>query len=291
MSASPNWRRVRRDHRCPICDRPDWCLVTADGSAAICARVESAKRCGEAGWLHRLRDSDFYRPARRIVRSIRLTTAGPRPDLAQLAVAYQRAVDPGQLDSLATSLGLTPDSLVTLGIGWSAEHSAWAFPMRDADHRVLGIRLRRANGFKFAVTGSKEGLFLPAGTEPNSSPLLVCEGPTDAAALLEMRFANVVGRPSCTGGIRLLVDLVRKWRPPEVVVVSDGDEPGRRGADNLASVLLAYVSTVRVIAPPVGIKDARDWLRAGATREAVEEAIAAAPARRLTVRVVAVQRG
>jgi hypothetical protein len=290
MSANSPWQRVRRDRRCPICDKLDWCLVAADGSAAICARAESAKRCGEAGWLHRLRDSDF-RPARRIVRSVRLTTAGPRPDLARLAADCQRAVDLSRLESLATSLGLTCDSLLSLGIGWSAERGAWAFPMRDADHRVLSIRLRRDNGFKFAVTGGKEGLFLPTGTEADSSPLLVCEGPTDAAALLEMGFNAVVGRPSCTGGIKLLVELVKRKRPAEVAIVADGDEPGRLGADNLASVLVAYVSAVRVIAPPAGVKDVRDWLRAGGTWEAVEQAIAAAPARRLTVRAVGVQKG
>jgi hypothetical protein len=40
---------------------------------------------------------------------------------------------------------------------------------------------------------------------------------------------------------------------------------------------------VRVIVPPNGIKDARDWLRAGGTRQDVEEAIRAAAERRLRV--------
>jgi hypothetical protein len=55
----------------------------------------------------------------------------------------------------------------------------------------------------------------------------------------------------------LLVALVRRRLPPEVVVVADDDEAGRRGADNLASVLVAYAPAVRVIAPPEGVKDAR----------------------------------
>ena len=48
------WQRVTKSCRCPVCGRPDWCLIAADGTAAICARVQSGKRCGEAGWLHRL---------------------------------------------------------------------------------------------------------------------------------------------------------------------------------------------------------------------------------------------
>jgi hypothetical protein len=101
-------------------------LLSADGSAAICARVESAKRCGEAGWLHRLRDNDF-RPARRFVRTVRLTTADPRPDRSTLAAAHQRAVDAERLDALARSLGLSVHALMALGIGWSDRHGAWSF--------------------------------------------------------------------------------------------------------------------------------------------------------------------
>jgi DNA primase len=153
--------------------------------------------------------------------------------------------------------------------------------MRNPSGEVLGIRLRRPDGGKFAVKGSKDGLFLPAmdGSEPDG-PLLICEGPTDTAALLDMGFGNVVGRPSCTGGTRLLVQLVRRRLRPEVVIVADGDGPGRRGADSLASVLVVYAPAVRVIQPPGAIKDARAWLLAGGMRSEVQEAIDAAPVRR-----------
>ena len=53
MSDRSEWRRVRCDRPCPICKQCDWCLLAVDGSVAICAWTESAKRCGEAGWLHR----------------------------------------------------------------------------------------------------------------------------------------------------------------------------------------------------------------------------------------------
>lgn len=42
-----DWRRVTRAELCPVCGRPDWCLVTGpEGglTAAICARTESPKR-------------------------------------------------------------------------------------------------------------------------------------------------------------------------------------------------------------------------------------------------------
>jgi len=254
--------------------------VATDGSAAICARTESDKRCGEAGYLHRLRDSDFQ--PWRSVRSVRLPTAGPRHDLANLAARYRDYVKPSELQSLARSLGLTRDSLAAFGIGWSVPDRAWSFPMVDPSGAVLGIRLRRPNGSKFAVRGGKEGLFIPA-VESTDNRLLICEGPTDAAALLDLGFRSEVGRPSCTGDVKLLVDLVRQRHQAEVVIVADCDEPGQRGADNLASVLVAYVAAVRVIRPPDGIKDTRAWLQAGGDRQAVEQAIEAVPARRLTV--------
>ena len=62
----------------------------------------------------------------------------------------------------------------------------------------------------------------------------------------------------------LLMELVQKSKPSGVVVVSDVDANGvgQRGAETLAAVLVAYSRSVRVITPPAGVKDAREWKRA-----------------------------
>lgn len=290
MNDRNQWRRVCRNRPCPICERPDWCLVAADDSAAICARTESPKRCGKAGWLHRLRD-DGWRQLRRRVRSVALGMAGRLPDLAELASNYRAAVDPAQLDMLARALGLTVNALTALSIGWSTQYHAWSFPMSDATGAILGIRLRRSNAHKFAVPGGREGLILPSEMPDTTEPrLLVCEGPTDTAALLDLGYTSIVGRPSCTGGGKLLVVLVQQRHPDEVVILGDGDEPGQRGADNLASVLQCYVPIVRVVIPK-RFKDVREFVRAGGTRKQLDDAISAAPVRRLAVRAVAAGRG
>jgi hypothetical protein len=284
MISSSRWRRVNRHHPCPICGRPDWCLFTGtenDPDAAICPRVESPKRCGEAGWLHRMRDDLFQSVGRQVIRAVSISSTAPRLDLAALSSQYRIAVNPEALDGLARYLGLSVESLTALGIGWSTQHWAWSFPMSDANGNVLGIRLRRPNGFKFAVRGSKDGLFILEESETAHSPLLIAEGPTDVAALWDMGFRNVAGRPSCTGGIKLLCELVRRRRRPEVVIIADRDTPGQHGAEDLASVLLAYSSGVCIITPPDGIKDARAWLQAGVTRQYVQQAINSAPVRRL----------
>ena len=290
MTPRNDWCRVSRGNPCPICEKPDWCAVSADGTVALCQRVESSRRVGEAGWLHRLKDA--RNDERRTVRTIWLDRGeGAGADVARLAAQYQDAVDAIRLLRLSDSLGVSLESLCRLCVGWSAEHRAWSFPMTDSAGRVLGIRLRRPDGAKFSVTGGKEGLFVPSTVEGQNGPLLICEGPTDTAALLDMGFNNVVGRPSCTGGMKLLVELVRQRKPSSVVIASDGDEPGRRGADNLASVLVAYAPQVQVIAPPSGIKDVREWLQRGGTQQDIQAAIDAGPARRLVVRALAIRRG
>ncbi len=285
------WQRVSRGRPCPVCDRPDWCLYAgpADSpTAAICARVESPKRCGEADWLHKLRD-DPLRPAPRRLRTIRpATPEATAVDFGKLAAGWATVLHPYALQSLAKRLGLSPTSLRRLGIGWASTFRAISFPMRDAAGQVVGIRLRGDNGRKWAVPGSREGLFIPSGLT-GGGRLLVTEGPTDCAALLDRGF-SVVGRPSCTGGVRHAVELAKRLAPAELVVVADNDPPdarGRRaglaGAEHLAAVLLAYVAAVRVVAPPRGVKDARAWLQAGGTAADVQAAIDAATPRRLAV--------
>jgi hypothetical protein len=255
-------------------------LLSADGTAAICPRVESPRRAGEAGYLHRL--GEVPAGPRRHVRHVRLAAAGP--DLGPLAEQCRAALDAGRLHQLAAGLGLTPASLTALGVGWSAAHRGYTFPMTEAGGRVVGIRLRGPDGRKWAVRGSKAGLHIPAG--PPFRPggqLLIAEGPTDCAALLDLGFPAAVGRYSCQGDLRLLAALARQWRPGEAVIVADADEPGRRGADSLASVLVCYAPAVRVIEPPGGVKDVRDYLRTGGTRADLEATIGAASVRRLRV--------
>ncbi len=200
-----------------------------------------------------------------------------------MAADFRAAVRPAALARLAAALGVTVASLTRLGIGWSAEHWAWAFPMLDIDGQVLGIRLRRAGGKKTSVRGGREGLFIPEALDLGGR-LLVCEGPTDAAAVLDLGF-SAVGRPSCLGGVKLLVELVQRVKPAEVVIAGDGDEPGQRGAESLASVLTAYCPAVRIITPPTPFKDARAWRQGGATAADVQLLIDAAPVRRLKLTI------
>ena len=153
--------------------------------------------------------------------------------------------------------------------------------MSDAEGRVIGIRLRLQSGRKLAVTGGREGIFAPADLA-GTSPLLICEGPTDTAAMLDLGF-GALGRPSCVGGARFLVKAMRRTLPRAVAILADADPPGQRGADRLAGALAAYCPIVRVVTPPEGIKDGRDWKNAGATHSDVLDAIEASALTKLSI--------
>ncbi len=284
--STESMQRVSKCRPCPICGKPDWCLLASDGSAAICARISegSQKRCGDAGWLHVLRDDPDWQERPRVRRLSIGTANGERTDLGPLMAEYVAAVDLGGLGDFADSLGLSVASLNRLRVGWAEQYHAWAFPMVDADVRIRGIRLRALDGHKWSVRGGRDGVFWPAGLTFRE-PLLLPEGPTDTFALLDLGF-EAIGRPSCLGGVRILCELVRRRKPPGVIVVSDRDEngAGQQGAESMATALLTYCPSVRVIQPPKGIKDVRTWLLAGATRENVQAVINAALPRKLTVR-------
>jgi hypothetical protein len=43
MPRGEHWQRVSRGSPCPICRRPDWCAVSANGTVVLCQRVESSR--------------------------------------------------------------------------------------------------------------------------------------------------------------------------------------------------------------------------------------------------------
>jgi hypothetical protein len=275
--ASEKMRRVSKRNPCPICGKPDWCLLAQDMSAAICARVEenSVKKCGAAGYLHILRNRhnghDRHKcrvNRRRLVTNI--SSAGDTPqDFRELASRYQQQLTSQKLDALADSLRVSTKSLSRLGVGW--DDKAFTFPMYNDFGNIIGIRRRFLNGHKVSVKGSKSGLFIPHELSVDGFQL-VCEGATDTAAALDLGF-SAIGRPNCNSRITMVSRFV-KGR--EVVIISDNDDVGRAGAEKLAATLIHYCPDVRIVQPPASIKDLRAWLRAGLTPEDLNKTISGA---------------
>lgn len=191
--------------------------------------------------------------------------------LERLANACHKAMKPESWVRLEEKLGLPVVVLQRLGVGWSEDQSAITWPMRNPEKQVLGIRLRcMKTGRKWSVRGGKEGLFIPAGLSSLMQRLFIAEGPTDTAALLSLGF-SCIGRPSCSGAVDLTTQLVKQLSPKEVIIVADQDanRSGQRGAETLAKELVPFCSQVRIIYPPDGINDARDWIIRGATERDV----------------------
>ena len=246
--------RVRRDLHCPICDRADWCLIAADKSACICARVESDRPAGRAGWWHTLRNDGWQRTTWRTAQ--RRDKQRLQVDCQCIAQRCYRAIRTWQVEQLAESLGVGVSSLEQLRVGWTVDGGAYAFPMRTQSGAVCGIRYRTANGGKFSERGGREGLFYQPNTISRDY-LVIVEGASDAAAMMTLGYASVIGRANCVGNVEQILSLTRRLQPHCIVIVPDNDAVGVAGATALQSKLQ---SSSQLLALPEGVKDVRACL-------------------------------
>lgn len=267
--------RVNKNNPCPICGRPDGCLVAEDGSAAICSRIESDKLIGEpfsGGYLHKL--TDDYRKARYVPKR-KLPAPGPAINWKKLSADYRNSLDMVQAVAL---FGVSAMALDELMVGWDPKNKAHTFPMKDGRGNIIGIRLRPLSGHHYSVPGSKNGIIWPLSVKADADELFfIGEGPTDCAALLDLGFSPV-GRASCGTGYQYIKEMIEHYNR-QVVIVADKDEakytptgrkfyPGYEGGLKLARSIKPFVRSVRLIKPPVK-KDIRAWYRAGCSRAAV----------------------
>lgn len=189
-------------------------------------------------------------------------------DFDSLLAKWMSRTTPKLIEAHAKQLGVSTESLTRLCACWAFEYSAWAFPMRDPDGKVVGIRLRDPDsGKKWAVTGSLGGLFF-ADSQPET--LWVVEGPTDTAAALSMGL-DVIGRPSCNSCVDFTLAYISRIKPKLVVYVCDNDEPGVNGAVELQKQTLEPSA---LWIPPT--KDIRKYLAKGGDKETIEAMLSGA---------------
>lgn len=255
MKGKTNWHRVSKEHKCKVCDHADWCTFT-DG-ASCCMRVESQKTMNNGGWLHLAGDD-----------APRYIPPPPRPvsnpiDAQAIWERWSKATSSQLVIGLGEQLGVDPMALHLLGAAWTDLHHAWAFPMKDAHGKVIGIRLRAENGRKWAVTGSKAGIFIPS-TQSQRRVLMILEGPSDTAAALSLGY-HCIGRAACLGQEDMVLAYIRKNRFQHVILVADNDGPGMAGASQLQN-RLAVPSCI--VVPPC--KDMRDFVKQGGTAKIFE---------------------
>jgi hypothetical protein len=205
---------------------------------------------------------------REVVQSIHLPKAIDYERFEMLADTWYRSMKPAWRDKAAAMLGLPSDPLVRLRVGWSEHDSATSWPMKNGAGDVIGIRLRDPKtAKKWSVKDSSAGLIYDSGLLSIERPelLWVVEGPSDAAALLSLGLF-AVGVPSAGGAIDYLMELARRILPQEIAILADADDAGKRGAERIAEAVM-IVAPVRIVSPPQGVKDAREWVVSGAVAD------------------------
>ena len=263
------WTRVSRAEPCPHCEKPDWCTVCSKGRC--CMRSDSGRPMANGGFWFPFDAPELAREAVRVRPTPK--PEAPAPDFGSMMNQWRETSDPNEWQAMAENLGIEWKALWWLAPMWARDRSAMAFPMHesiDADEdKPCGIRLRTMEGKKFAVTGSKSGLFVPHRAiratvdKFNMHRLFICEGPTDTAACLQMGFL-AIGRASCRGGEDAVVNAINRLAS-EAVIVSDNDGPGAEGADVLAAKIRKPI--YRLCTPS---KDLRAFIRDGGNAAIIE---------------------
>ena len=288
------WRRVSRNERCPVCDGPDNCCVSVDGSAVWCGRIQSGSVRQNAGgqFLHRLVDNRHWpADAPPVQRNPTWPASTGRPsipkdwgEMAKEFAEHPQAVERRQ--ELAERLAVDRSGLDRICAGWSSHYSCWTIPERDSNGNVIGLVRRYRDGRKRQWTGGSRGLTYVDDWQIDPGPVFLVEGASDVAACLSHGLC-VVGRPSNVGGVGLLIELLRGLPiERQLIVVGENDYkphnllkpsvrerhrpdcpacsscwPGHFGAFRTARQLSdALQRDIDVMFPPIDRKDVRDML-------------------------------
>ena len=244
---------------CPICLKNDWCLVSRDGSKAICARISegSVKQCGNAGWLHILKENQNRRFVPRKEKRIVPINWSKLQDLYTAGLHKSKPLfGDSHLDIISNELGITEFSLRRMGIGYDGD--AYTFPLWNFKHEIVGIQRRFIDGGKAMVKGSRTGIFVPDGIpweQRYIGSLFICEGVTDTATALDLGY-HALGKMNCNSGTLILG---KALKARDIAIMADNDKVGLTGACSLRKRLNKRNWRVIVITPPEGIKDLRMW--------------------------------
>jgi len=259
------WEAVNQGNPCPKCDKSDNCTVSQDGKRCYCGRVESTLKQNDGGqWLHKL-DASERRRWQRGQQQRPKKSQSAKTDWQVVARKYASRAK-AQRQELAKQLGVSVESLHRLQVGWDKSKSAWTFPERNASGDIIGICCRLKNGDKWSMPGGKRGLTFEVPRQESSSPILIVEGGTDTAAGITLGL-DTVGRPSASGGVSHLAELLADFTTDRQIIVlgendkKNGDWPGREGAVSTAEKLAKLLNRlVDWALPPDGAKDLRVWL-------------------------------
>ena len=211
---------------CPVCNKPDGCLIADDGTAAICARESkgSIKKVGKGGfrggWLHILGD---FKPKKFTV------PEKPYVNWNKWANKFAHDLKANAEDFLRLCLGqrLSILSVMRFNIGWS---QGWlTIPIYDMHRKISGIQKRKGNIKRF-MKHSDMGIFVPLTFYQDlSKTVAVCEGWTDTVAAYEYGL-NSLGKLNVWCGNEEVIKYITGHPTIErVIVFADDNKPNQHG--------------------------------------------------------------
>lgn len=293
------WTTVTKAKPCPICDRADWCGRTvSDEHGVEIVRCMRADGSSIPGWRALKTDAEggttFIDEAAAAIAKPQARRRPPEPVHVPKYIEVHQAASKmiweaehaQKAADWIRELGLETGAIPAFDIGYTGK--VLTVPMRDENGEHIGTHIRFPDGSKKSITGSRNGLYIPDSllyegrpkrplTQGYPEPVVIVEGWTDAAAMMQIGFC-VIGRPSNVGSVAMLTEVVRGHH---VVILGESDgryqantnserdkwkQPGTDGPRALAEALIQVNKSVR-ISTPGSSKDAREWVRSGATRE------------------------
>lgn len=195
------------------------------------------------------------------------SVASSKENLPEMATQFKEGLLPRTLVQLSEILGVPGPALQAVGVGADYDAKVWTFPEFDARGNVIGIATRDPDGEKKNMTGSRRGLGLPDAWREREGPRFGVEGHSDTAAMIAAGL-SAIGRPSNTGGVQHLVEILRGLPAEQAfIVVGENDQnekgewPGRVGAERTAKALARQTGRqIGFAMVPDRVKDVRAWL-------------------------------
>lgn len=202
----------------------------------------------------------------------------PEPVDEKLRVAYEKlhkTPDVNYADLVPKGAGA--DSWWKLGAAYSAKVNAWILPFRNPDYQIIGFQFRSTSGFKWAMSGSSLGLFIPR--IKVQEEVFIAEGASDCAALLSLG-VYAIARPAAFACHEMLAEFISRQKIKRAIIVSDYDpkksknEIKSAGIDSALRLKLRLPCESRIIVPPNGCKDIREAVIVGLDKKTFLEYVA-----------------
>ena len=238
-----DWVRVSRGAPCAICEKPDWCTVSGDGSAACCMRVESDPRGGNVV----VKDTTGPTPL-----EVPVTAALPLDVPMDYQVFQRQTLHEGVVRVRGHAPQGTEKVEVQLGGAWlPAELSNGTFSA-DVKCSPAGWYVCRARAM-----GSGKLLAMAAVPHVGVGEVFVVAGQSNAANHGEERQKTKTGLVAAFDG--------RRWQPANDPQPGAGGEAGSFMPPLGDAIAEQFHVPVGIVACAAGGTSVRQWLPKGAT--------------------------